>query len=191
MFRSIALALLLLVSTPVLAQTNVANPCANIPEATRGLGMQETQTLLESCRVSLSAVDRIATPENAAKWSDAAKGFASALGTAAKELGVATNDFLNSPAGYLLAAILLFNYAGGAIIGFPFSIFSLLFWWHINRRTMTKAVAYEYVPYLWGAFRIKRVTSTNVEKTDYTAAFGIISGLALGIMNLIVWMNVT
>lgn len=137
MIRSILLVFALMFSFSTFAQTATPNPCANIPEATRGKSSTEIQTILETCRadaVEVASVLPEVTPEKAAEWSDAAKGFAEAIGIAARELGIATNDFLMSPAGVLLAAILLFNYAGGAIVGFPFTIFTvLLMFWFTSR----------------------------------------------------------
>lgn len=195
MFRSLMLAsALLMVSASAFAQVApiAPNPCADIAEATRNLGPQETSTLLESCRKAApTVVEKLADPVQADKWSEAAKGFATAIGTAAKGLGIAANDFLNSPAGYLLALILLFNYAGGAMIGFPFTVFSMIFWWVIVRRSMIAKVEYENVPMFWGAVTIRRKKAFTFEKTDYTGAFAMITGVALIIMNIVVWVNVT
>lgn len=194
MIRSVLLSLALLFSVPAFAQDAGPNPCANLAEATRGLSNEKTATLLESCRTGSTApavIEKMADPDNASKWSAAAKGFAEALGIAAKELGIAANDFLDSPAGYLLAAILLFNYAGGAIVGFPFTVFTLIFWWYINRRILIESVEYERVPILWGAFSFRRVKSVVYDREEYTAIFHLLSALALVILNLVVWLNVT
>lgn len=194
MFRSLILAsaLMLMSATAFAQDTATPNPCANVAEATRNLGPQATETLLESCRKAAPTVaEKLADPVQADKWATVAKGFAEAIGNAAKGLGIAANDFLNSPAGYLLAAILLFNYAGGAIIGFPFTIFSMLFWWTIVRRSMIDKVEYENVPMFWGAITVRRKKVTTYQSTDYTGAFAMITGIALIIMNIVVWVNVT
>ncbi|AMQ65978.1 hypothetical protein AAY80_134 [Stenotrophomonas phage vB_SmaS-DLP_6] len=194
MLRSILLSLAFLVATPAFAQNAGPNPCANLAEATKGLSSEKTATLLESCRTSSAVpatIEKMADPDTANKWSQAAKGFAEALGIAAKELGIAANDFLDSPAGYLLAAILLFNYAGGAIVGFPFTIFTLIFWWYVNRRVLIESVEHERVPVMWGAFSIRRVKNVVYEKSEYTAIFHLLSALALVVLNLVVWLNVT
>lgn len=190
MLRSIILAVSLMFSSVAMAQT--VNPCDNIPEATRGKNSTEIATILETCRGDNGNMPTI-TPEKAAEWSDAAKGFAEALGIAAKELGIATNDFLMSPAGFLLAAILLFNYAGGAIIGLPFSIFTILLMFSLIRRLMTDKIEYEVVPVLWGAFqwRRKKVVRSVDYITEGKGALLILSALGLFIMNVIVWLNVT
>lgn len=183
---------LLLASVPAFAQSPQApNPCANIAEATRNLSQQATATLLESCRtVAPTAVEKLADPVQANKWSEAAKGFAQALGIAAKELGIAANDFLDSPAGYLLAAILLFNYAGGAIIGFPFTIFSMCFWWYVVRRITTTKIEYENVPMFWGALTIRRKKLVAYD-ANYLGEYSLVAAFVLFVLNVVVWMNVT
>lgn len=190
MFRSFFLAVSLMLSSVAMAQT--ANPCDNIPEATRGKNSTEIATILETCRGDNGNLPSI-TPQKAAEWSDAAKGFAEALGIAAKELGIATNDFLMSPAGILLAIILLFNYAGGAIMGFPFSIFTILLMFWLIRRLMTDKVEYEVVPILWGAFqwRRKKVVQSVSYISEGKGILLLLTALGLLLMNLVVWLNVT
>lgn len=83
MIRSLLLVTLLLFSGLAFAQTATPNPCANIAEATRNLSQQEVSTLLETCRAPrATVVEQLANPETANKWSDAAKGFAEAIGVA-------------------------------------------------------------------------------------------------------------
>ena len=61
-----------------------------------------------------------ATMTLAATWgnqaAEAAKGFASALSIAAKELGVTINDFLHTDAGRLTAALIIWKVAGASIV---------------------------------------------------------------------------
>lgn len=151
---------------------------------------------MESCRTEISGAASIlpeATPEKATEWSDAAKGFAEALGIAARELGIATNDFLTSPAGVLLAAILLFNYAGGAIVGFPFTVFTILVLLWLVRRLTTEKVEYETVPLLWGLahYRRKKADASVEYLSDGKGALLLLATLVMVILNLIVWVNVT
>ena len=195
MFRSIALSLMLLFAVPAFAQDATPNPCADLANATKGLSSTETATLLASCRTTSSApaaIEKMADPETASKWSDAAKGFAEALGIAAKELGIAVNDFLDSPAGYLLALILLFNYAGGFIVGFPMSLISIYALYKVLKMMNTESTEYEMTPVLWGLFSIRRVK--RVVKDDGGEYLGLMNFLViLGfvITNLVIWVNVT
>lgn len=193
MFRSFLLASLLVLSAcQVQAATAEVNPCSNLAEATRDLNSQETENLLESCRPKVAkGIEELANPETANKWAEASKGFASAIGGAAKELGIAVNDFLDSPAGYILALILLLKFGGGTIIGGLLTVFTLYFWWFVNRRVMIKEVEYENTPIFWGALTMRRVKRYVTEKDEYTGAYAVISGLAAaGAILLIIWCNV-
>ncbi len=53
----------------------------------------------------------------------AAEGFAKALAVAARELGVTINDFLNTPAGKLTAALIVWKVAGTAIMHALYGVF--------------------------------------------------------------------
>lgn len=192
MIRSILLATLLLFSGVAFAQQATHNPCANIPEATRNMNQQEVTTLLETCRApAATVVEQLTNPETANKWSDAAKGFAEAIGIAAKELGIAANDFLDSPAGYLLAFILLFNYGGGMVIGVPMSVFTILLWWTTVKRVMRGTIEYQMVPVFWGAFTMRRVSKMTTQSSEEWGVYAVLSGICLLLLNLIIWVNVT
>ena len=95
MFRNLLILFTFFISSMAFAQ-NVPNPCADIAEATRGKTSTQIETILQSCRGDGSSTP-VLTASNAKEWSEIASAFASAAGTAAKELGVATNDFLDSP----------------------------------------------------------------------------------------------
>lgn len=103
-----------------------------------------------------------ATPENitagvalAATWggqaSEAAKGFAQALGIAARELNITINDFLRSPAGILTAVLVVWKIAGASVLKLLFgSIFTcagLLVARALWKRLFTDR--YETVTYSW------------------------------------------
>lgn len=187
MFLALILSLMF-VASPVFAQSvnTGLNPCANLAEATKNLTSNEVSTLLESCRIKNGAI----SPEEANKWGEVAKGVAQALGIAAKELGVATNDFMKSPAGFLLTLILLVKFCGGFLIGVPMTVFFVLTWWFINRRIMQDSITYTYTPVFWGLFSVKRVLTVTTEKNEYTGVFAILTGIVVTIVLIIIWVNI-
>lgn len=193
----LALAFSLTACNVAFAQTATVNPCENLAEATRGKNYNEVDTILKSCRKSAGTVteaiaEKMPDAEEVTGWSQAAKGFAEALGIAAKQLGIAVNDFLNSPAGILLAVILLFNYAGGAIVGLPFTMFSLWMLWRLARRLTIATVEYENVPVFWGFTtrrRVKYTKMTSISSENGMTLF--LAALGLLILNGIIWLNVT
>lgn len=197
MFRSIVLSVALLFSAGVLAQETTPNPCADLANSTKGLSPDKVSVILESCRDSTKAapaiVEKMADPDVADKWSNAAMGIARAIGIAAKELGIAANDFLDSPAGFLVAALLLFNYAGGFIVGLPVTILTVLIASHLLRRVWTDKVEYETVNYLWGLLPIRRIKTRTNSDLDCGGVWAMTATVlaAAGVLNLIVWLNVT
>ena len=66
----------------------------------------------------------------AGKWgaemSQAAEGFARAMGVAARELGVAINDFLASDAGKLTAALIIWKIMGKGMLALMFGVILLI-----------------------------------------------------------------
>src|SRR5690606_10910321 len=151
---------------------------------------QEIAAILSACRSKTSSIN--ITPQNAESWANASQGFAKAIGVAAKELGVATNDFLNSPAGYLLAAILIVNFVGNIIFGVPVPLASLVFMWILFKYLWTKSKDYENVPVLWGFWSIRKAKVTKYEylsEGKYTIM--VIAALMCVILNGIVWVNLS
>lgn len=203
MFRAILFVGLLSLSTIASAgitvdsakASNTPNPCLDIATSTKGKSTAEIATILESCRSAPSAnLLPEVTAEEANNWADASKSFASAIAVAAKELGIAVNDFLDSPAGWILAGLLIFNYAGetivGILIGAPFMFLAFFVWYKITISVMRDDIKYEYIPYLWGAFKIKRLVSytthwgENAIFTSVVAFIGIFAVTAIFLANI-------
>jgi len=89
-----------------------------------------------------------ATLTLAATWgtqaAEAAKGFASALSIAAKELGVTINDFLHTDAGRLTAALIIWKVAGAAIIHILYGVVFAIVGMSISRMIYVKLFTKEY-----------------------------------------------
>lgn len=189
MFRNLLILFTFFISSMAFAQ-NVPNPCADIAEATRGKTSTQIDTILQTCRGEAGAAPVI-TVDNAKQWSEIAQSFASAAGTAAKELGVATNEFLNSPAGYLLAAVLVFNYGGGlVIIGIPFAILSLFMFYYAWRLAYTRSVTYTETPVLWGFWSIRRKTRVLNDTLSESRAFFLgLTGVFIALLNVVFLIN--
>lgn len=199
MYRSIALLITMLifaVPTAYAQSEAIVNPCENIAEVTRGKSQSEVGVILETCRSqpntsALVIGNSPVSKEDATKWGSVAKEFAEALGIAAREMGIAVNDFLQSPAGFLLAAVLVIKFAGGFVIGFPFTVFSILCVLYLAKKVYTAEIEYENVPMFWGAITVRRVKSRTTEVSDNAGMTVFLAAVALTILNLIVWINVT
>lgn len=94
----------------------------------------------------------------AATWgsqlSQAAEGFARALGIAAKELNVTINEFITSPAGILTAAVIIWKVAGATLIkmvyGTIFLTVGLTMVRILYTRLFVKEMKEVQYSYLWG-----------------------------------------
>ena len=194
-FKSMFLLLaLMLVAMPAMAQT-ATNPCDDVAESTRGKSGDEVETILKLCRQAKPAISigtaAVPDAEEVNEWAGVAKGFAEAVGILAQKLGVAVNDFLRSPAGIILALILIVKHAGGVIIGIPFVIFSIFVFCYVLRRLTTGVTTYESVPLFWGALTMRRKATVERKEVNGDASgVLLITGFALLALDLIVCLNV-
>lgn len=127
------------------------------------------------------------TPDDVKEWGSLAKEFGSAVGSTAKELGIAVNEFLATPAGILITVYLFWSKLGGIIIGIPFVVciwFAFFKVWNTFRRTPE---AFEYKPVLFGLYNKKYVTSYDYRSAEETWWSGAIGGLVtIGISALVI-----
>jgi len=175
-----------------------ANPCDNIPQATAGKTQTQVNTILELCRggntPNLGTLANIEATDVSA-WGAVAKDVAHAVGIAAKELGVATNDFLNSPAGLLVAFLIIFkvmgNYLAYVFISIPFSLVLIWVWVKLNKTMAIKKITYDYKPVLFGLFQRKVITSVDYgdgEITDTEAVTRIFTAIGFAVLILVSWL---
>lgn len=80
-------------------------------------------------------------------WVDVGKNIGLAFGGAAKELGLAVNEFIHSPIGVLAVVLIVWNFIGGAILHILAGLVILLFavWfvrWHYDVTT-NKIIVYD------------------------------------------------
>ena len=189
--KFIIFVLAMIMGASALAQNTPTNPCTNIPEVTKNMSSTQVATLLETCRTPSNVSLPSVSVEQASQWGTVAKEFAGAIGIAAKELGVAVNDFLDSPAGYLMAAILVFKFAGGVIVAVPFTLVSVVFLYWVLSRFRIKSIDYEYKPVLWGLFDYRRKLRVVIrdELPVHLQFYSMAAILLTAIMNIVVWLN--
>lgn len=199
MKRLIMFCLLTIGSLAVLAQDNAPNPCADISATANRLNLSAMQlkAFAANCQNAAQSAVEVMTStqgvETVSQWGGVAKEFAQAIGIAAKELGIAVNDFLDSPAGYLMAVILMVKYAGALVIGIPYTLFSgLCLYWVLNK-LRTKEITYEYRSALWGLFEYRRKLKVTMreELPEHIAFYGVVAIAFTLISNMAVWINAT
>lgn len=111
--------------------------------------------------------------KEAEAWSDLGANMGKAMVGAAKEVGVAANDFAITPLGRVTVAIVTYKVVGRDIIKFVVGSFILFAGWTFGIWILfTKfwsTVKYEYEPVLWGMYKKARITS--IQTSDDVAAF--------------------
>lgn len=84
-------------------------------------------------------------------WAEAGAQLGAALANAAKELGVAANDFVKTPVGIMTAGIIIYKYVGKDLIRFGvyivggivyFIVYMILWWILVRRFVLIKSIAY-------------------------------------------------
>lgn len=108
-------------------------------------------------------------------WTDLGQNIGRATVGAAKEIGIAANEFAQTPLGIITTAIVVYKLIGQDMKRVVVGSFLLLFGtilgsWIARRRYIRQ---YEYKPVLFGAFQWKRITSeTHYDKEDGFRVFG-------------------
>lgn len=175
-----------IVSMPIYAQDNAPNnPCDHLAELVQTKSTADFRAIADSCTPKQKAtvskmIDDIGNSD-ATKWNSVIQTVGQTIATTAKELGVAVNDFLKSPAGIILVIFLFFKFIGGKLLSAPL-LFCIAWVWYKTVDHFTKDdVEYEQVPYLWGAIKVRRIKSYQRD-SDAPMYFGI-----TGLVCAIVW----
>ncbi len=115
---------------------------AAIDVDTRGLSDTQKAELVKMAEsMKTTPVAKAAdTVEAVDKWVNVGERIGKMMGGAAKEVGVAVNQFIDTPVGKMTAAIIVWNYMGGMVVHVISGwVFLLLSWsmlvWFIRRNT--------------------------------------------------------
>lgn len=122
----------------------------------------------------------------ASKWADLGSNVGKAAVSAAKELGVAANDFVQTPLGKVTMGIVIFKVIGNALIHLVLGGFLILFFltvgvWLCARKKYSTA-EYETVPRVFGN-GTKRVIKSFKTNTDLTVSHYVAAGM-IGIVGV-------
>lgn len=144
----------------------------------------------EDATATATAVD---APQKVDEWITLGERMGRMMGGAAKEVGIAVNDFVKTPVGIMTAGLILWKYAGAAAIhiigGVMIIIFGeLVLWWYIRRRI---TVVHKYHPEktdIFGRARLDEVTRSKLTDDDMAIAmFGSVVTFAVGIATIFSW----
>lgn len=176
--KRIILAILLSISmfAPAMAQQNIQDitiDCSNYIN-----NNSTDKNIREACFPK----DKL-TPDAVREWGSLGKEFSTAVVETAKELGVAANEFLYTPVGIMIAFYFMWDMIGGIIIGIPLLIFIWWLYFKLGRYCSVNSISreYEYIPYLWGALKLKRKVKEDIRPNSE----GIFAYIFLGIPTIV------
>ena len=117
-----------------------------------------------ACTTPAKAAADAVTPEKVKEWGSLGKEFSDAMLETARGLGMAVNEFLMTPAGFLVALYFMWDVIGGILVGIPLLIALWLMYFVICRKMTIRSETYENVPILWGAFTRQKVVTRELDK---------------------------
>jgi hypothetical protein len=145
---------------------------------------------LEACKTQSPK----AVAENVNQYAEIAKGVAEAMGVAAKEIGIATNEFVKTDAGKITVALIIWQVAGdelkGIIFGIPLLLFAVWLFFKL-RDHITRTGEYDTVQsrFFMGEKRVPRHDSIG-ELNDSQYIMLALSGVMCAILTLIAFLHI-
>jgi len=174
-FLSTAILLIALIATPAFAECDISNVSGLTAVAKQELKVACQQAMLKSKQIAdnpLAGVD-VSNPEKLSQWGLVAQEWAKALGVAANELGLAADTFLDTDAGKLTAAVIIWHVAGESILGFligvPLLMVVMVVGLGIARRLRIKEITYGEGRTIFG----RRKVETVVMKDRFSDSEGV------------------
>jgi hypothetical protein len=120
------------------------------------------------------------------KWADIGTAIGSSLASSARQLGVAANDFAQTPVGKLTMAVIVWHFIGGQLVHIVFGamwlVIAIPLWVYFYRRASSKTTitVYEAGKGPAGATKITvRAPCAFSNDDDYRNAVGVIFVLSL------------
>ncbi len=129
-----------LIATPALAQTDIHT--SGLTDAQKAELALQAARLAEKnktdAQTAAAAPDASKTLEQVSKYAQLGQSIGAGLASTAKEMGIAVNDFANTPIGKIATIIIVFKLIGWEIIkiivGFIWFLTMVPLWFYIFRR---------------------------------------------------------
>lgn len=129
--------------------------------------------------------------KEAEAWGDLGANMGKAMVGAAKEVGVAANEFSQTSLGKIVVFMVAYKIVGQDALGVIFGTLVLVFGYSLALWVFTTKrwsdVTYEYEPILWGAFKKARITKIETSNDVVTGKF--IVGCGLLVLTTVVGLN--
>jgi hypothetical protein len=150
--------------------------------------VQKQVSELSSAPVNVSASVR----KEAEAWGELGANMGKAMVGAAKEVGVASNEFAQTGLGKVVVGIVAYKVIGKDILKIVFGSlvlivgYSIAFWLLWTKRW--SKVEFKYEPILWGVFKKKYVTS--IDTTDEVVNAKVLSAGLLLLLSSVTGLNI-
>jgi hypothetical protein len=167
----------LAISLPALAQQD---PTRDLTPAQK----QELQIMIDRMKADNSPSTAVAIRHEAEKWGELGNNMGLALISAAKQLGMAANEFAQTPLGMVTTGIVVYKVVGqellGVIVGVPLALLGILIGLYVMLSNAFYDVKYDYRPFLFGLWQRKVVTEV-VKNGDISTSKVIVGGVIMAL----------
>ena len=126
--------------------------CAIDPDWTQ----QKINETLNACKSQAQSVAPEVIVQDVSAYAEVAKGVAEAIGIAAREVGLAVDEFIKTDAGKMTVSLIVWHVAGddlkGIVFGIPTILFAVWLWFAVTAR-IKRTGEYITVKNRWGTER--------------------------------------
>ena len=155
------------------------------PEQVAALNKQVAEMGSQPTNVSASV------RKEAEAWGELGANMGKAMVGAAKEVGVAANEFSQTSLGKIVVFLAAYKIVGQDVLGVIFGTLILIFGyslavWLLTTKRWSK-VEYEYEPVLWGMFKKSRIVKIDTDSDTVTGK--LIVGAGLLVLTTVVGLN--
>lgn len=179
--------LMILASTLLMATASAQTADVSKLTPDQQAAIQKTITEMQSPK-NISETARVETE----KWVELGGNMGKAAVGAARELGIAANEFVQTPIGRITMAVVVYKVIGqdviGMIVGLGVLVFFLSLALYFFKAKKYMGVQYEYQPRLFGLYHKQVVTSGTVD-SEWSVGY-LISGFICLFIGLVVGLNV-
>ncbi len=155
------------------------------PEQVQRINQQVTE--MSNNPMNVSATVR----KEAEAWGDLGSNMGKAMVSAAREVGVASNEFASTSLGKIVVGIVTYKIVGREILGVLVGSITLLFGWSVAIWLLTTRrfadIKYEYEPVLKGLFKRKRIVS--IEQSSNTILNKMLGAAGVALLSSITGLN--
>ncbi len=137
---------------------------------------------------TLNTVSGAVTADRISAFGQASKDVAVALGLAAKELGIAANDFITTPAGILTVFVVMWKLFGIQFMGIMFCLFFLWVTGWFVRRVLVEEYTVVEKRRFWGLYTVTKRIPTYSSFSNMSDDQGISIIIACAVCALLQWI---